>query len=296
MAGGLGTGSNKVVTLNLPHLSLVAKDETDFFSLLADEMNIARKALQEGNTIIKRGLDEWEILPFLKMRTKEGIPYYNFKERRLTFGMIGLNECLLNLIDKPLISKEGLKLGLKIISRMSRYIEKFSKDDGVVYTLEQTPAESATFKLATKDKKRFGRKAHVQGNGAKVYYTNSTHVPYKEEIALLDKIKIEAEFHPFFTGGAICHIWIGESKPNPRGIKTLVQKLSKTKLAYFTFSPDYSICHNNHFVRGKLTACPKCNTEIVDHINRIVGYFTRTSSWNPGKQKEYEERKRFIIK
>lgn len=295
MAGGLGTGSNKVVTLNLPHIALTSKNEDQFFEMLEGEMETAKKALEESNHIIKKSLEEWKLLPLLEMKTREGAPYYNFDERRLTFGMIGLNECLLNLINKPLVSDEGWGLGIKIVKSMAEKIKKFTEEGGTVYTLEQTPAESATFKLATNDRKTFGRKAHVQGRGAGVYYTNSTHVPYNEDITLHKKIEIESEFHPYFSGGVISHIWIGESSPSPAGVKNLVRELSKTKLAYFTFSPDFSVCENDHLSRGKLEKCPKCGSEIIDNINRIVGYFTRTSRWNPGKQEEYRERKRFPI-
>ncbi len=296
MAGGLGTGSNKVVTVNLPHIALISKGEADFFSTLDDAMEVARRALQESNAIIKTCLDKWRVLPFLKMKTKDGAPYYNFDERRLTFGFIGLNECLLNLIGKPLISKEGLKLGLKIIAHMGENTRKFSERDDVIYTLEQTPAESATHKLASRDKAKFGRRAHVRGTRGKWYYTNSSHVPYNADVSIIDKIRAEAEFHPYLTGGAICHIWMGESRPHPESLKDLVRRLSQTNLAYFAFAPDYGICRNDHVVRGKLTKCPKCGAKIIDYVTRVVGYFTRTSNWNPGKQKEYQERKRFTLK
>ena len=79
-------------------------------------------------------------------------------------------------------------------------------------------------------------------------------------------------------------------------LSSVMTALSNTKLAYFTFSPDYSICKNNHYIRGKHDFCPKCGAKIVDHINRVVGYFTRVSGWNPGKQREYNERKRYLLK
>jgi len=295
-AGGIGTGSNKVVTLNLPHIALLARrDDSRFFDILEREMEAARKALLESNAIIKKSLNEWKLLPLLKMKTRDGAPYYNFRERKLTFGVIGMNECLLNLTNSGLKSKRGMALGKRIIAYISKRAHEFSKKDGIMYTLEQTPAETASFKLASRDKKRFGRRAKVQGHGDKVYYTNSTHIPYNRKIELFDKIEKEAEFHPFFTGGTLCHVWMGESKPDPVSMKTLVKKMSKTNLAYFTFSPDFSVCRNNHVRRGKVDACPVCRAR-MDHMNRIVGYFTRTSRWNPGKLQEYKERERFRIK
>ncbi len=296
MAGGLGTGSNKVVTINLPHLALISRGRTDFFRKLESAMLITRQALRESNEILRMSLNKWKILPFLKMKTRDGVPYYNFKERRLTFGVIGMNECLLNLIGEGISSDAGQKLGLEIISRMSGKIAEYSKKDNVVYTLEQTPAESATHKLAMNDRRKFGKRARVQGGGAELYYSNSTHVPYNSNVTLPDKIMIEAQYHPYFNGGVISHIWIGENKPDHYSMKALIKKMAATKLAYFAFSPDFSVCENDHTSWGKHKKCPECNGRIIDYINRIVGYFTRTSNWNPGKRREFEERKRFVIK
>jgi ribonucleoside-triphosphate reductase len=296
MAGGLGTGSNKVVTMNLPHIALISKSRSAFFKNLESAILTARQALKESNDIIEMSLNKWKILPFLNMKTKEGAPYYNFNERRLTFGVIGMNECLSNLIGEDIASEKGQELGLEIISRISNTIAKYSKKDKVVYNLEQTPAESATHKLAMLDSERFGKKAHVQGKGDGLYYSNSTHVPYNANVTLPDKIRVEAQYHPYFSGGVISHIWIGEKKPDQYSMKNLIRKMVSTKLAYFAFSPDFSVCENNHVSWGKQKKCPECSGKIVDYINRIVGYFTRTSNWNPGKRREFEERKRFVIK
>ncbi len=294
-AGGIGTGSNKVVTLNLPHIALLAnKDEGRFFELLDEKLSAVRKALKESNAIIRKSLEQWKLLPLLEMKTADGAPYYSFKDRKLTIGMIGMNECLLNLIGEGLISGEGMKLGRRIVAHMAKRAAEFSKRDSVMYTLEQTPAETASHKLATADRKRFGSKARVQGSAGGYYYTNSTHVPYNEGIDLFEKVKAEAEFHPFFNGGTICHVWIGESRPDPNAMKSLVRKMAGTKLAYFTFSPDFSVCGRNHVERGKVERCPVCRGK-MDHMNRIVGYFTRTSRWNPGKQQEYADRLRYKL-
>lgn len=293
-AGGMGTGSNKVITLNLPRIALESKDESSFFELLDDKMEVTRAGLLQSNEIIKRSLDEWQILPWLKMKTRDGQPYYDFEQRRLTFGMVGLNECLSNLIGEPITSENGHKLGLRIIKHMHEQIKSYSEKDGVTYTFEQTPAESAAHRLAMIDRSKFPR-ANVQGTADKVYYTNSTHVPYASDIPLIDKISIEAEFHPYFTGGTMCHIWMGESRPDPAGLNEFVKKLSKTKLAYFCFSPDFSVCENNHVSRGKKERCQTCDGAMLTYISRVTGYFGRTTQWNPGKQEEYGRRHRYSL-
>lgn len=292
-AGGMGTGSNKVVTLNLPGIALEVWDLDEFLTALDNAMDIARSALLEGQEIIRRSLYDWNLLPWLLRSTKDGTPYYEIDKRHLTFGILGLNECLMNLTNEPLVKQQ--ELGLKIIRHILARIEKYSREDGIEYTLEQTPAESTAHRLAMLDKQRFKDQAHVQGSGEAVYYTNSTHVPHSTDISLIDKIEIEADFHPYFTGGTICHIWMGESSPDPDGLNDFVQRLSNTKLAYFCFSPDFSVCANGHTSKGVSDLCPVCSDEIVDHISRVTGYFGHVSQWNPGKQKEYEERRRYRL-
>jgi ribonucleoside-triphosphate reductase len=290
-AGGIGTGSNKVVSINLPRISIGKEDPDELLPELDEALEISRRALLEGNAIIKRALHEWGLLPWLLNRTSCGMPYYDWSKRHLTFGIVGLNECLLNLTGESL--EEQWQTGLRIIKHISERIIDFSKEDGISYTLEQTPAESTAHRLATLDRKKYGERANVQGGDDAPYYTNSTHVPYNRNISLIDRINVESEFHPYFNGGAICHIWIGESAPDPEGLSRFIMNLAKTKLAYFCFSPDFSVCQNGHTTRGKKERCSICGEKIADHISRVTGYYGRVSNWNPGKVREYEERHRY---
>lgn len=53
--------------------------------------------------------------------------------------------------------------------------------------------------------------------------------------------------------------------------------------------------------------CPKCGRDLVDSCpvpgckgpvetySRVVGYLRPTSTWNPGKQQEFADRKNYII-
>jgi anaerobic ribonucleoside-triphosphate reductase len=52
--------------------------------------------------------------------------------------------------------------------------------------------------------------------------------------------------------------------------------------------------------------CPKCGAELVDCCpecgkpvevySRVVGYLRPVATWNPGKQKEFADRKEYTIK
>lgn len=290
-AGGMGNGSNKVVTINLPGVALRSVNEDEFIAQLDTAIAVARQALLEGQDIIRRSLHEWKLLPWLLNKTDDGMPYFDFEKRHLTFGVVGLNECLLNLTGEGIDKKT--ETGIKIIAHLLKRIEEFSREDGIEYTLEQTPAESTAYRLAMLDRKNFGEKAKVQGTEGSYYYTNSTHLPYHASMSLIDRINIEAEFHPYFTGGTICHIWMGESYPDPAGLNEFVRKLSGTKLAYFCFSPDFSICDKGHTSRGINEVCPLCSSPVNDHISRVTGYYGHVNQWNPGKKAEYAQRHRY---
>ncbi|WP_406656485.1 anaerobic ribonucleoside-triphosphate reductase [Methanolobus sp. ZRKC2] len=290
-AGGVGTGSNKVVSINLPGISAGINSHNDFYAELDKVMEISREALLEGNEIIRKSLYEWGLLPWLLNSTSEGIPYYDFSKRHLTFGIVGLNECLLNLTGESLIEQQ--QKGQEIIRHIAEKVIEFSLADGIEYTLEQTPAESTAYRFALIDHTKYGTSANVQGTADIPYYTNSTHVPYNSGISLIERINIESEFHPYFTGGTICHIWIGESTPDPEGLSKFIRKLAGTKLAYFCLSPDFSICTSGHTTHGKMEKCSLCGENVVDHISRVTGYYGHVSNWNPGKRMEYEERHRY---
>lgn len=290
-AGGMGTGSNKVVTINLPGVALRSNDEGNFIVQLNNALDIARQALLEGQEIIRRSLYEWNLLPWLLNKTNDGVPYFDLGKRHLTFGLVGMNECLLNLTGEGIDKKNSI--GINIIAHILKRIEEFSREDGIVYTLEQTPAESTAHRLAMIDRNNFGEKAKVQGIQGAYYYTNSTHMPYHASISLIDRINIESDFHPYFTGGTICHIWMGESYPDPVGLNDFVQKLAGTKLAYFCFSPDFSICSAGHTSRGVSELCPMCASPVIDHISRVTGYYGHVKQWNPGKKAEYAQRHRY---
>ncbi len=290
-AGGMGTGSNKIVSINLPRIALVSKNPEDFFHKLDQVMDISRKALLEGQQIVRSCLYEWDLLPWLLLKTRNGVPYFNLDSRHLTFGVVGLNECLLDLTGEGLVKEQ--KMGIKIIKYILERIEDYSRKDGIQYTLEQTPAESTAYRFAMIDKKKMGSAAWVQGSEGTFYYTNSTHVPYNSRISLIDRIRIEAAFHPYFTGGAISHIWMGESYPDPGGLSEFIDRIKDSQLAYFCFSPDFSICQNEHTSRGKNKKCPVCGAPIEDYVSRVTGFYGHVKQWNPGKQKEYEDRVRY---
>jgi ribonucleoside-triphosphate reductase len=107
----------------------------------------------------------------------------------------------------------------------------------------------------------------------------------------------EGMFHPMIKAGALTHVWMGEHKPDPRSLSSLVQKIfHHSENAQVAFSPEFTVCNScNRVHRGLFESCPTCGSADVDGITRITGYFTRTSSWNAGKRGELRDRSRVAV-
>jgi ribonucleoside-triphosphate reductase len=178
--------------------------------------------------------------------------------------------------------------------------QELSERCGFKVVLEQTPAESTSYRFAKLDLKSFPEAAYiVRGNRStgEIYYTNSTHIPYDVPMDPIDKVIEEGRFHPMIKAGAITHIWMGEHRPDERALASFVRKVfSHSDNAQVAFSPEFTICNAcGRVTRGLLDVCNSCGSSDVDGITRITGYYTRISSWNAGKRGELKDRFRVAV-
>jgi ribonucleoside-triphosphate reductase len=75
-----------------------------------------------------------------------------------------------------------------------------------------------------------------------VYYTNGTHVTPGADVPLTKRIEIEHVFFPIVDGGNIFHIWLGEARPDPRGLMDMALNLCRnTQIGYFAFTRDLTV-------------------------------------------------------
>ena len=145
------------------------------------------------------------------------------------------------------------------------------------------PAEGASFRFIK----------HLK-NFDKEYVTNGLALPVDFSDDIFDFIKVYNEIFPMYTGGSLFPIYVGEKLDN-NAIESLLRVMSKTKIPYFAISPDFTICNKCDKISfGKKEKCSKCQSEDVDYISRVVGYYRRTSKWNVGKNAEFKDRKKLI--
>lgn len=294
------TGSIGVVTINLPKIGYLAKNEKEFFEMLKQKMDIAKESLEEKRKIIEH-LTENGLYPYTKYYLRDIKKRFNkyWKNHFSTIGLIGANEACLNLLGVNIADKEGLEFANKIMDFMTDVIIDYKKETGNNYNLEASPAEGASYRLAKKDKENYpdiivaNEKEYKKG--AKPFYTNSTQLPVNFTDDIFEALNLQDELQAKYTGGTVIHIFAGERIYDLDVMKNLVKKIcTNYKLPYFTFTPTFSICKTHGYIAGEHFKCPKCNEE-TEVFSRVVGYIRPIKQWNDGKMEEFKTRKNFCV-
>ena len=287
---GESTGSIGVVTINLPRMAYLAKDEEDFFKRLAHMMDIAARSLHIKRQVISKLLDEG-LYPYTK-RYLGG-----FGNHFYTIGLIGMNEAGLNAnwLRKDITHKETQKFAVKVLNFMRNRLSDYQEEYEELFNLEATPAESTTYRFAKHDREQFPDIITAsEGNGTP-YYTNSSHLPVGFSDDIFDALDIQDELQTLYTSGTVFHAFLGEKLPGWKESALLVRKIAENyKLPYYTISPTYSICQDHGYIDGEQYTCPHCGRK-TEVYSRITGYYRPVQNWNDGKIQEFKDRKEYDI-
>ena len=110
---GESTGSVGVVTINLPRIAYLSKDEDEFMERLDRLMNVAARSLSVKRDVITRLLEEG-LYPYTKRYLG------TFKNHFSTIGLVGMNEAALNAtwIGQDLTHKEGFEFSKRVLNHM----------------------------------------------------------------------------------------------------------------------------------------------------------------------------------
>ncbi len=284
------------VSINLPRMALKAEhDINKFYEELSKAMDKAARAhIIRQDYVWKLANLENSPLSFY-VKGMDGKPYVRLKNISYLIGIVGLNECIYNLIGKEMHeTDEAYSLSLQVISYMYHETKKLSAKYGINMKLEETPAESTAGRFAKLDVKKYGDKAFVKKNEFGMYYTNSVHFATDSNVDYITRLMKQSKFHNLVEAGSMIHIWGGENSPDPKAIYELIQTTwDNTKCVQWVLSPEYTLCkecHTRH--NGLIDKCPKCGSENVRGVTRITGYYVFIDKFNSGKRAELADRKR----
>ncbi|MDH4140847.1 MAG: anaerobic ribonucleoside-triphosphate reductase, partial [Coriobacteriia bacterium] len=289
------------VTINLPRIAYKAQgNDQALFMEVNRTLELVAKAHVQKREFVQGLVDLGEGGPLgLLCQTLDDEPY--LKMDRLTYlaGLIGLNEMVQVHTGQQLHeSDEALRFGLKVISAMNLKCKELAERHEINMVLEESPAESAGYRLAKLDMKYWPKQtaAVVKGDltSENYYYTNSVHIAVDAPVDYIDRVEKQSRFHPLIEAGAIVHVWLGEHEPDSGAIRSFVEKTFRhTQCAQIAFSPEFTVCEScRRTSRGLKTQCPRCGSLDVYGVTRIVGYFSKVETWNRSKVGELYDRVR----
>jgi len=301
------------VTLNLPQAAYKAGGDLDkTIEEIKRTMDLAAKAHVQKKSFVKKissqpGMPLWQI----GKATEDGKPYVDLEKVTHIIGLIGLNECVKRITGKELHeSDEAYKTGIKIITAMYFKCKELEKEFNMKFTLEESPAESTSLRLAKIDVERFPEaKDYVRGNIEKgeVYYTNSIHFAPDAPVSIVERIEKQGKFNSLIESGSITHVFVGEHLPDADAIANLVKKTwETTQSAQIVFSPEFTVCDDCKrtylgFKRAPELKCKFCGSENIYGISRVVGYYSiiggkikgqQFEGWIKSKQAEFRDRQK----
>ena len=287
---GESTGSIGVVTINLPRIAYLAKDESDFYKHLDHMMDISARSLDTKRTVITKLLDEG-LYPYTRRYLG------TFDNHFSTIGLIGMNEACLNAkwLGVSIGDPKAQAFSKNVLNHMREKLSDYQEEYGALFNLEATPAESTTYRLAKHDIERYPDIITAAEPGGSPYYTNSSHLPVGYTDDIFEALAIQDELQTLYTSGTVFHAFLGEKLPDWQSAAMLVHKIAENyRLPYYTISPTYSVCKNHGYITGEVHTCPDCGEE-TEVYSRITGYYRPVKNWNAGKTEEFKERKLYDI-
>ncbi len=302
-----GRNNLGVVSLNLPRIAIEAKnDETRFYKLLGERLNLCKKALmcriERLNGVKAR------VAPILYMEGACGVRLKAdddvsqiFKNGRasVSLGYIGIHEAINALYgtEKHVFDDETLRRKAEnIVKALRDSVDQWKEETGYGFSLYGTPSENLCNRFCVLDTKEFGS---IPGVTDKGYYTNSFHLDVEKHVDPYAKIDFEMAYPPLSSGGFICY---GEYPNMQNNVEALedVWDYSYDKIPYYGTNTPIDVCYSCGYqgefeCTSKGFVCPNCkchDSEKVSVIRRVCGYLGSPDArpFNKGKQEEVKRR------
>ena len=214
------------------------------------------------------------------------------KPMTASFGITALNE-LQELYNGKSLVEDGA-FAVEVLEHINQKISEYKEEDGNLYAIYGTPAETLCYRFARIDREKYGDISNVTDKG---YYTNSYHVDVREKIDAFTKFKIESEFQNKSLGGAISYVEVPNLTNNVEAIEEVIRFIyDNIQYGEFNTKSDYcQVCgyDGEIMINDNMEwECPQCHNKDHAKMNvtrRTCGYLGE-NFWNAGKTKEIKAR------
>lgn len=281
-AGGLRTGSKKVITLNLNRIT-------------QDWDRAGRKEpIEEYIGVIVKRVHKYLIAwnEWLKDLYKAGLltvysaGYIALEDQYLTVGVNGGLEAAEYLgIETRADNPEYQKFMNAILTKIKN-INLEDRTPETKFNTEFVPAENASVKLYNWDK----RDGYWVPTCRNLY--NSYFFPVEDPTYnVLEKIRAHGSaFISNLDGGSAAHIGL-DAHLSKQQYRLMMNYCAECGCSYVTWNIPNTICNDcNDIDKRYLKECPKCGSKNIDYATRIIGYLKRISNFSEARQKEAAKR------
>lgn len=291
-AGGVETGSAKVITLNINRIV------QDWYNTSSKTCTL-KEYISPIISRVHKYLEAWRL--YLDDMNEAGLltaykaGFIDLDKQYLTVGFNGFiegaeflgmqNDTVYNGIEIK-SNNEQYKQYAKDILNTMKELNARDRTIHIKYNSEQVPAENAGAKLYNWDKKD----GYVVPTQRNLY--NSYFYPVENETYdLVEKMYLQGtDFTGCLDGGSAYHANITEHLTKKQ-YRQLMNIAIKAGCNYFTFNCPNTVCNDcNHIDKRYLKECPVCGSTNVDYATRVIGYLKRISNFSEVRQKEAEKR------
>lgn len=300
-----GRGNNTPNTIILPKLGIefgiclgkrTEPDIKGFWDAFEETLKLTEKGLLERFEIMVR--QSPKSAPFMYQnntiqdaRECEENVFNALKHNTLAIGYLGIAEMCQALFGKNHVhDKDVHAFALSVVKRINEFASEASERNNLNFSCYATPAEGLCRTALASLREQYGVIENVTSHE---YLTNSHHVPVWEKISIYDKLKVEAPFCKYPTGGNITYVELeGTFVENTKAIEDIIDYAFKElDIPYLAFNFPIDSCLDCGYQGEFNDVCPECGSKNIQQLRRVTGYLTTDwHNFNDGKQAEVNER------
>ena len=184
-----------------------------------------------------------------------------------SFGVTALNE-LEQLHHKKSLVEDG-SFAMETLTHINQKVESFKQEDGRLYAIYGTPAESLCGLQVQQFRKKHGV---IENVSDREYVSNSFHCHVSEEISPIKKQDLEYRFWELINGGKIQYVKYPINY-NTNAFKILLKRAMKMGF-YEGVNLSLSYCDDCGYEELSMETCPKCGSSNLTKIDRMNGYLS----------------------
>ena len=274
-----------VVTLNLPRIAMQTESTEEFMRLLDARAGIVREALDWRFDQVREATASQSPIHYVTgaagvaMSPSDKVgDLVEGGYATASMGYIGVYEATARFYGGDWYSnREAVEFSVNIVRRLDELARSWKAESGRGYGVYGTPSESLCDRFARLDTRLFGEVEDITSKG---YYQNSFHVDVRKNMSPFEKWRVEAQYLPYTTGGAIDYVETETLLKNPDALESIVDAAVAAGVRYFGVNQPVSQCFECDY-SGEFAAdvrgfyCPECgerDEEKISVVRRVCGY------------------------